>query len=165
MTCNNSLHLYVRSLTYDMAILIAVALVQSRLDYCNSLFLTCHVSISVSSSVSKILLPGLLWMIGAHPSNRFFLTCTGSPFKPELNSKFALLHISYVLSENQPANLGSLITSYGPPCLLRSSDQCLLTQPRTRTCIGQRAFLVCAPTHCLCIFSFPHLLQRSNVIW
>ena len=26
------------------------------------------------------------------------------------------------------------------------NDQCLLTQPRTRTCIGQRAFRVCAAT-------------------
>ena len=54
-------------------------------------FLTCHVSISISSSVSKISLPGLLSMIGAHPSNRFLLTCTGSPFKPKLNLKFASL--------------------------------------------------------------------------
>ena len=75
-----------------MAILIAVAFVQTRFDYCNSLFLTCHVSISVSSSVFEILLPGLLSMIGAHPSNRFLLTCNGSPFKPEFNLKLARLH-------------------------------------------------------------------------
>ena len=88
-----------RLLTDDMAIPIAVALVQSCLDYCNS-FLTCHVSISISSSVSKILLPGLLSMIGTRPFNGFLLTCTGSLFKPELNLKFALTYISYFLKTN-----------------------------------------------------------------
>ena len=76
-------------------------LVQSRLDYCNSLFFsTCQVSISISSSASKILLPSLLSMIGTHPSNRFLLNCTGSLFKPALNLKFALSHISYFLKTN-----------------------------------------------------------------
>ena len=123
-----------RSHTDDMAILIAVASVQSHLDYCN----LCHVSISISSS--KIFLPGLLWMIAAHPSNRFLLTI----FKPELNLECALLHISYFLKTNLLTP--SLITSYVLPRLQRSSDQCLLTQPQTRTCTGQRAFRVCAPT-------------------
>ena len=60
-------------------------------------FLTCHVSLSISSSASKILLPGLFSMIGVHPSNRFLLSCTGSLFKPELNLKFALLHIIIII--------------------------------------------------------------------
>ena len=87
-----------RSLTDDMAILIAVALVQSRLDYtATPYFSTCHVSISTSSSVSKIFLPGLLSMIGAHPPNNFFLNCTGSLFNHVLNLKFVHLHINYFL--------------------------------------------------------------------
>ena len=48
-----------RSLTDDMAILIAVALVQSHLDYCNSLFLTCHVSISIGSILHIACWPSL----------------------------------------------------------------------------------------------------------
>ena len=63
-------------------------------------FLLCHVSISISSNVSKILLPGLLSMIGTHPSNRFLLNCTGSLFKPALYLKFPNSHICYFLKTN-----------------------------------------------------------------
>ena len=35
------------------------------------------------------------------------------------------------------------LTPYAPPCLLRSSDKCLHTQPQTCTSISKRAFIVC----------------------
>ena len=82
-------------------------------------------------------------MIGA--SQEIFAKLHWLPIQPRI--KFEICTLTYkLLSANQPANLRSLITSYVPPRLLRSSDQCLLTQPRTRACIGQRASSVCAPT-------------------
>ena len=79
------------------------------------------------------------------PIQQIFVKLHWLPIQARI--KFKICTLAYkLLSENQPANFRSLITSYVPPRLLRSSDQCLLTQPRTRTCIGQRAFRVCAPT-------------------
>ena len=120
-------------------------------------FSTCQVSISISSSASRILPPGLLSMIDAHPSNRFLLTCTGSLFKPALNLKFARLHISY-----------SLITN------LRTSDHS--SYLFLLACCGhlinaywlghklEHALATCFPcfqpygNHFLCLFGFPPTL-------
>ena len=83
-------------------------------------------------SDARLLMTGLFWLL-LRWSNHTLI-------------KFKICTLTYkLLSVNQPANLESLITSYVPPRLLKSSDQCLLTQPRTRTCIDQRAFSVCAP--------------------
>ena len=145
-----------RSLTDDMAILIAVALVQSRLDYCNSLFfnMSC-LNINKLQRVQNLAARLALndWSL-THPTdfaNLHWFCCTDFanlhwlPIQDRI--KFKICTLTYkLLSENQPANLRSLITSYVPPRLLRLSDQCLLTQTRTRTCIGQCAFRVCAPT-------------------
>ena len=133
-----------RSLTDDMAILIAVAMVQSRLDYCNSLFfnMSC-LNISKLQRVQN--LAARLALNNWRPVQQVLVNLHWLPIQARI--KFKICTLTYkLLSENQPANLRSLITSYVPPRLLRSSDQCLLTQPRTRTCIGQRAFRVCAPT-------------------
>ena len=134
-----------RSLTDDMAILIAVALVQSRLDYCNSLFfnMSC-LNIGKLQRVQN-LAARLALNDWRSPIQQIFVNLHWLPIQARI--KFKICTLTYkLLSENQPANLRSLITPYVPPRLLRSSDQCLLTQPRTRTCIGQRAFRVCAPT-------------------
>ena len=61
--------------------------------------------------------------------------------------KFKISTITFkLLIEGQPANLRSLIDSYAPTRLLRSSDKSLLRLPRTHTSIGKRAFSVCAPS-------------------
>ena len=134
-----------RSLTDDMAILIAVALVQSRLDYCNSLFFNMsRLNINKLQRVQN-LAARLALNDWRSPIKQILVNLHWLPIQARI--KFKICTLTYkLLSENQPANLRSLITSYVPPRLLRSSDQCLLTQPRTRTCIGQRAFRVCAPT-------------------
>ena len=129
-----------RSLTDDMA-----ALVQSRLDYCNSLFF--NMSCFNINKLQRIqnLAARLALNDWRSPIQQIFVKLHWLPIQARI--KFEICTLTYkLLSENQPANLRSLITSYVPPRLLRSSDQCLLTQPRTRTCIGQRAFGVCAPT-------------------
>ena len=134
-----------RSLTDDMAILIAVALVQSRLDYCNSLFFNMSgFNINKLQRVQN-LAARLALNDWCSPIQQIFFKLHWLPIQARI--KFKICALTYkLLSENQPANLRSLITSYVPPRLLRSYNQCQLTQPRTRTCIGQRTFRVCAPT-------------------
>ena len=78
------------------------------------------------------------------PIQQIFKKLHWLPIQARIKFKFCTLTYK-LLSENQPMNLRSLLTSYVPPRLLRSSDQCQLTQLRTRICIGQRAFRVCAP--------------------
>ena len=133
-----------RSLTDDMAILIAVALVQSRLDYGNSLFF--NMSCCNINKLQRVQnLAARLALNDWHsPTQQIFVKLHWLPIQSRIKFKICTL-TNKLLSVNQPANLRSLIT-YVPPRLLRSSDQCLLTQPRTRTCIGQRAFSVCAPS-------------------
>ena len=133
-----------RSLSTDMAISIAVAMVQSRLDYCNSLLygisafninklqrvqnLAAKIALNDWHSPSQELLGQLHWL----------------PVHSRINFKISSLTFK-LLTENQPANLRSLITPYVPQRLLRSSDKSLLVQPPTRTSIGKRAFRVSAP--------------------
>ena len=127
--------------TDDTAILIAVVLVQSRLDYCNSLFfnMSC-LNINNLQHVQN-LAARLALNDWRSPIQQIFVNLHRLPIQARIKFKICILTCK-LLSENQPANLRSLITSYVPPCLLRSSDHCLLIQPRTRTCIGQRAFRV-----------------------
>ena len=127
------------SLTDDMAILIAVALVQSRLDYCNSLFFNISgFNINKLQHVQN-LVARLALNDWRSPIQRIFVKLHWLPIQAikfqVLNSskknssiKFKICTLTYKLRyENQPANLRSLITSYVPPRLLRSSDQCQLT--------------------------------------
>ena len=119
--------------------------VQSRLDYCNSLFfnMSCF-NINKLQRVQNLAATLALndWR---SPTQQILVKLHWLPIQSHI--KFQICKLTYkLLSVNQPANLRSLITSYVPPRLLRSSDQCLLTQPRTRACIGQRSFSVCAPS-------------------
>ena len=132
------------SLSTNMATSIAVAMVQSRLDYCNSLLsdisafninklqrvqnFAAKIALNDWHSLSQELLSQLHWL-RIHSCIKFKIS--SFTFK--------------LLAENQPANLRSLITPYVPPRLLRSSDKSLLVQPPTRTSIGKRAFSVSAP--------------------
>ena len=102
-------------------------------------FSASHHSIMTNFSVYRIFLPDLHSMIGIHLFSIIFVKLHWLPIHSCMQFK--------LLSENQPANLRSLLTPYAPPRLLRSSDKCLLTQPRTCTSIGKRtfSFSVCAP--------------------
>jgi len=133
-----------RSLTDDMAISIAVALVQSRLDYCNSLVFgisafNIHKLQRVQNLAARLALNN--WSAPAHS---LLLKLHWLPVQSRI--KFKISQIAFkLMSENQPENLISSIKPYAPPRLLRSSDQFLLLQPRVRASTGQRAFSVCAP--------------------
>ena len=108
-------------------------------------FLASHRSISTSFSVYLQNLAARLALNDWHSSiQHIFVKLHWLPIHSRIKFKISSLTFK-LLSGNQPANLRSLLTPYAPPRLLRSSDKCLLTQPRTNTSIGKRAFSVCAP--------------------
>ena len=118
-----------------MAKSIAVALVQSRLDYCNSLlFVVSQFNLDKLQRVQN-LAARLALNDWRSPILRLFVKLHWLLIHSCIKFKISSLTFK-LLSDNQPANLRSL---------LRSSDKCLLTQPRTSTSIGKRAFNVCAP--------------------
>ena len=133
-----------RSLTDDMAKSIAVALVQSRLDYCNSLlFGVSQFNLDKLQRVQN-LAARLALNDWRSPIPHLFVKLHWLPIHSRIKFKIPSLTFK-LLSDNQPANLRSLLTPYAPPRLQRSSDKCLLTQPRTSTSIGKRAFNVWDP--------------------
>ena len=133
-----------RSLTDDMAKSIAVALVQSCLDYCNSqLFGVSQFNLDKLQHVQN-LAARLALNDWRSPIPHLFVKLHWLPIHSRKKFKISSLTFK-LLSDNQPANLRSLLTPYAAPCLLRSSDKCLLTQPRTSISIGKRALNVCAP--------------------
>ena len=131
-----------RSLTDDMAKSIAVALVQSRLDYCNSLLF--GISQFNLDKLQRVQNLAARLALNDWRSPILFVKLHWLPIHSCIKFKISSLNFK-LLSDNQPANLRSLLTPYAPPRLLRSSDKCLLTQPRTSTSISKRAFNVCAP--------------------
>jgi len=129
----------------SMATSIAVALVQSRLDYANSLLYkvsTCNIHklqrclntaarlILQQSSTPSLedLMNQLHWL----------------PIRARIDFKIATLTYK-ALALGQPAYLRELISPYTPSRQLQSSDQSLLTIPRTNLTIGQRAFSCSSP--------------------
>ena len=134
-----------RSLTDDMAVSIAVALVQSRLDYCNSLLF--GISTFNLNKLQRVqnLAARLALSDWTTPPNTLLSKLHWLPVHYRIKFKISTITFK-LLIESQPANLRSLIDSYAPTRLLRSSDKFLLRQPRTHTSIGKRAFSVCAPS-------------------
>ena len=136
------------SLTDDTARAVAVALVQSRLDYCNSILYGISKSNltklqRVQNSVARIVLR-------RHPH------CSSADLLRELHwlpieerIKFKLATITYnALSSHQPPHLSSLLHPHvsGSTLTLRSTSQHLLAIPRCKTEFGKRAFSCCAPS-------------------
>ena len=128
------------SLTTDMATSIAVALVQSRLDYTNSLLY--RVSTRNIHKLQRC----------QNTAARLILQQSFTPSIQDLMNQlhwlqiqaridFKIATLTYkALSSGQPAYLRELISPYKPSRQLWSSDQSLLTIPRTNLTIGQRAF-------------------------
>ena len=127
-----------------MAKSIAVALVQVRLLYCNTfLFGVSQFNLDKLQRVQN-LAARLALNDWRSPIPHLLVKLHWFPIHSRMKFKISSLTFK-LLSDNQPANLRSLLTPYAPPRSLRSSDKCILTQPRTSTSIGKRAFNVCAP--------------------
>ena len=129
-----------------MAKAVATSLVQSRLDYANSILLgTSESNIGrlqrIQNSAARIAL------------NQSYSRIHSSQLLSELHwlpiqyrTQFKLAVITYkTLSVNQPSYLLSKLVRYQPTRSLRSSDQQLLCKPFCATEFGKRAFSYAAP--------------------
>ena len=128
-----------------MSIAIAVAFVQSRLDYSNSLlFGTASYNINKLQHVQN--LAARLALNNWHSSSKCLLDkLHWLPVQSRIQFKIATLTYK-ALAHSQPSYLRSLLTPHIPVRTLRSSDKSFLSVPRTNTVIGQRAFSYSAPT-------------------
>ena len=129
----------------DSAILLGTAL-ESRLDYCNSLF--CGIA---DIDVTK-LQRNRNWL--AHvvtQSPPFTRSVPLLPFLHWLPVRFRILFqinlLTYkTLHEKQPVYLHSMLAASLPSCPLRSNQGISLLVPRAKANIGARAFHSCAPS-------------------
>ena len=157
-----------RHLDLDSAILLATALVSSRLDYCNSLLygiadidltrlqrvqnqLARLVTKSPTFTHSLPLLPSLHWL----------------PVRFRILFKINLLTYK-TLREKQPVYLHSTLASSLPSHSRRSNNDNSLSVPRVKTNTGARAFHSCAlprlfgtTSYCLSVQPFQVLPSRN----
>jgi hypothetical protein len=128
-----------------MAKSVAVAIVQSRLDYLNSLFFgTFQHNIRKLQRIQNTLARIVVGHPLAASSSEFLYNLHWLPVHHRVNFKIALLTFK-ILTFNQPSYLASLVNFNIAPRTLRSSDQHLLYLPRTCTVTGDRAFNLAAP--------------------
>ena len=133
-------------LTEDNAKTIGAALIHSKLDYANAiLYDTSQENLKalqrVQNSLARII------SSPSHPgsSSAMLLSSLHSlPIKSRIKYKIACLTHT-ALYDHQPSSLAKLLHPYNPSRSLRSSDQHLLTVPRTCFRISDRSFDVAAP--------------------
>jgi len=128
------------SLTTDMATSIAVAFVQLRLDYVNSLLYRVSTRNIRKLQCCQNTAACLILQQSLTPSTQDLMNQPHwLPIQARIDFKISTLTYK-ALSSGQPAYLRELISPYKPSRQLQSSDQSLLTMPRTNLTIGQRAF-------------------------
>ena len=147
-----SMHFHIRAikhirsaLTDDMAASVACCLVQSRLDYANSILYktsasNIHKLQSVQNTLSRVVLPHLSHL----PANLRLKQLHWLPVEWRIKFKLALLTYK-TLSNHQPAYLRSLLAYYIPPRDTRSASQRFLALPQLTSEFGRRAFCHSAP--------------------
>ena len=133
-------------LTEDNAKTIGAALIHSKLDYANAiLYDTSQENLKalqrVQNSLARII------SIPSHPGSSSAMLLSSLHWlliKSRIKYKIACLTHT-ALYDHQPSSLANLLHPYNPSRSLRSSDQYLLTVPRTRFRISDRSFDVAAP--------------------
>jgi len=133
------------SLPDDVCANVAAAIVQSRLDYANSLLYKAadkHLNRlqQVQNCLARTVLPNSFLLKSSH----LLHTLHWLPVNRRIDFKIAVLTYK-ILSVHQPAYLADLVTHCVPSRALRSSDQALLRQPHNRTAFGSRAFSSASP--------------------
>jgi hypothetical protein len=124
-----SMHYHTRALRYirpaltdEMAQSVAVALVQSRLDYANSLLFSTSVSNTRKlQSMQNQLARTVLWRSVDQSSTQLLKQLHWLPVICRMKYKIGLITYK-VLTTDQPAYLRSLLTRYQPTRTLRSAD-------------------------------------------
>ena len=137
-----------KSLTDDMAKAVATSLVQSRLDYANSILY--GISKSNLNKLQRVHNSLARIVLNRHPltpSNGLLSELHWLPIHQRINFKLATLTFK-ALYLQQPPHLASLLHPYlsGSIHTLRSSNDHLLAIPRCRTEFGKRAFSSAAPS-------------------
>ena len=125
------------SLSTEAAKTIAVAIVGSRLDYCNSLL--ADTSASNLARLYRWLRTSLLELLhknfGTATSRQFWPACTGSLFAIESISKLPQLLSRYILHHQQPLYLAQILPRYTPSRSLRSCISTTISAPFRKTSI------------------------------
>ena len=132
-------------LTDDNAKTIGAALVHSKLDYANAILSdTSQENIKTLQRVQNSLARIVASPKRPTSSEMLLSSLHWLPIKSRITYKIACLtHTAFY--ERQPSYLSNLIQPYNPPRHMRSSDQYLLTVPRTRFRISDKSFVVAAP--------------------
>ena len=135
------------SLPDDICFSLATALIQSRLDYSNSiLYGTSASNLHKLQMVQNALARTITRSPRSVSTSQLLCNLHWLPIHKRIHFKVATLTYM-VLSTQQPAYLYnlSLISYHQPGRLLRSSSQSLLHVPRIKTDFGRRAFSSAAP--------------------
>ena len=135
------------SLDSNSAILLANALVTSKLDYCNSLYYNLPATSiqrlqRVQNALARAVTPSVKWKDHISPTLR---NLHWLPVQQRISFKIACLTFK-ILHQNQPAYLFELLTPYNPSRNLRSCNQQFLTVPRIDSAAGRCSFSFAAPT-------------------
>ena len=135
------------SLDTNSAIILANALVTSKLDYCNSLFYSLPATTidrlqRVQNSLARVVVPGVKRTEHVRPILR---KLHWLPISQRITFKIAALTFK-TLHFKQPSYLHDLLQVYVPNRNLRSSNQNLLVVPNIKSAIGRRSFFFAAPT-------------------
>ena len=134
------------SLTTDMARTVACALVNSRLDYANSvLFGTSSANVAKLQRIQNALARVVTYTKRTEHIHPVLEQLHWLPVERRVEFKVAILAYK-VRSTGSPVYLKSSVTDYLPARQLRSSGQLLLNKSQTRTMIAGHAFSQAAPT-------------------
>ena len=134
------------SLDRNSSILLANALVSSKLDYCNSLFYNLpNNSLGrlqrVQNSLARVVVPSTK---RCHHISPVLANLHWLPVKQRIDFKIATITFK-TLQNKQPYYLSELLHPYIPNRSLRSSDKHLLHVPLVKTALGRRSFSCAAP--------------------
>ena len=130
----------------NSAVILANALVSSKLDYCNSLYFnlparTLNRLQIVQNSLARVVVPSVKRREHISPTLR---QLHWLPIKLRIEYKIASI-VFNTLHSKQPSYLADLLIPYAPSRTLRSSDQHLLHVPFVMSVRGKRAFSFAAP--------------------
>jgi hypothetical protein len=135
------------SLDHNTSVLLANALVSSKLDFCNSLYfglsqLFVHRLQLIQNSLARVVCPYIKRRDHITPTLR---KLHWLPITSRITFKISLITYK-TLHFKSPSYLHSLLVPYNPTRRLRSSDKLLLTVPSIKSSAGRRSFSFAAPT-------------------
>jgi hypothetical protein len=148
------------TLDHNSSVLLANALVSSKLDHCNSLYYGLPLSSLkhlqlIQNSLARLIFPSVKRTDHITP---LLHKLHWLPVKLRIDFKICLITFK-TLQNRSPAYLSELLIPYIPSRTLRSSDQHLLKVPTLRSSAGRRSFSFAAPS---LWNSLPHSLRCSS---